>query len=208
MKKPKVSKGPPPPPAEDAHKLGYARVSTADQNPQLQIDALIRAGVDERDIWVERVSGASTKRPQLEAMLKDVRAGDVVIVWKLDRLGRTNIGLHQTAQLIQDKGAHLRILDNSGLDTTTAAGRMLFGMLAIMAQFERDVSNERTRAGLAAARERGRVGGRAPLHSDEAILEAAKLGTAPGARSLKMSKSGFIKALERVRSRMKGNADE
>lgn len=188
--------------------VGYARVSTADQNPQMQIDALIRAGVDERDIFVEKVSGVATKRPQFEAMMKDIRAGDVVVVWKLDRLERSNIGLHMAAEAIQKKGAHLRLLDNSGLDTATAAGRMMFAVMAAYAQFERDINYERTMAGLRAARERGRLGGRAQLHSDEAVLEAARLGTAPGARSLGLSKSGFLKALDRAKARMKGDDDE
>jgi DNA invertase Pin-like site-specific DNA recombinase len=199
---------PVPPPAEDAHKIGYARVSMADQNPQLQIDALIRAGVNELDIYVEKVSGAATKRPQFEAMLKDVREGDVVIVWKLDRLGRDNISLHRTAEIIQEKGAHLRLLDNSGLDTTTAAGRMMFAMLAAMAQFERDVNHERTLAGLQAARERGRIGGRRSQFTDEQILTAAKFGTKPGARKLGMSVSGFVKAVERVKAaKERGDAE-
>lgn len=194
---------PDPPHAEKAEgiMIGYARVSTADQNPQLQVDALVRAGVPPQNIYTERVSGAAAKRPQFDAMMKDVREGDTVVVWKLDRLGRTNIGLHQTAQAIQAKGANLRLLDNSGLDTSTAAGRLMFGMLAVMAQFERDVGNERTRAGLAAARERGRVGGRAPKHTDDYILECARLGTKPGARKAKMTVSGFIKAVQRAQQR-------
>lgn len=199
---------PPPPPTEDAHKIGYARVSTADQNPQLQVDALIRAGVDPRDIFMEHVSGTAVNRPELEAMLKDVREGDVVVVWKLDRLGRNATHLHQIATTIQAKGAHLKLLDNSGLDTTTAAGRMMFSMLAAMAQFERDLTWERTMAGLEVARKAGRKGGRGPLFPDERILEAHRLhGILGGARSLiykvkgvdrSMTVAGFRRALERV----------
>jgi DNA invertase Pin-like site-specific DNA recombinase len=205
---PAKPKSPPTQPEPDAHKIGYARVSTADQNPQLQIDALLRAGVDRRDIWTEKVSGAAKERPQLDALMKDIRPGDVVIVWKLDRLGRDAIRLHQTAEAIQAKGAHLRLLDNSGLDTTTAAGRMMFAMLAAMAQFERDLTYERTMAGLATARAHGRVGGQKPLFTDEQVLEAHRLyGVAGGARSLvyqvkgkyrHMSLAGFRKALERA----------
>lgn len=202
------AKPPPKPPEPNAHKIGYARVSTADQNPQLQIDALIRAGVDPRDIFQEKVSGSSPKRPELEAMLMDVREGDVVIVWKLDRLGRNALHLHQIAQAIQAKGAHLRLLDSSGLDTTTAAGRMMFAMLAAMAQFERDLTYERTMAGLASARANGRSGGQKPRFTDEQVLEAHRVyGVAGGARSLvykvkgkerSMSLAGFRKALERA----------
>ncbi len=188
-----VSDGPP-------HMMGYARVSTADQDPQLQIDALIRAGVAECDIFQEKVSGAAAMRPQFEAMMKDCRVGDIVVVWKLDRLGRNNIELHRIAAEIRRKGANLRLLDNSGLDTTTAAGNLMFGMLAVMAQFERDIGHERTMAGLQAARERGRIGGRKAEYTHQVILEAAKLGTKPGARKVGMSKSGFIKALARAQA--------
>jgi len=182
--------------------IGYARVSTRDQDPQMQIDALIRAGVHPDDIYHEKVSGAAKRRPQFEAMMKDVREGDVVVVWKLDRLGRTNIGLHMTAERLREKGAHLRLLDNTGLDTTTAAGRMIFAMMASYAQFERDMNHERTMAGLAAARARGRVGGTQAKHSAEAILKFAELGTAKGARAAKMSKPGFLKALYRARKEL------
>lgn len=183
---------------EHGHLIGYARVSTADQNPQMQIDALLRAGVDERDIWQEKVSGAAKKRPQFDAMMQDVREGDTVVVWKLDRLGRDNVGLHTAAQRIRDAGANLRLLDNSGLDTSTAAGRMLFGMLAVLAEFERDLNRERTMAGLAAAKARGKPGGARQRHTDRDILAAGKLGMQAGAIKLKMSLSGFIKAYRRV----------
>lgn len=186
---------------ERPHLIGYARVSTVDQDPRMQIDALIKAGVQPEDIYHEQASGATTKRPQFQAMMKDVRAGDIVVVWKLDRLGRTNIGLHHTAEEIRKKGAHLRVITQPGLDTTNALGRAMFAMLAMFAEFERDVSLERSAAGLRAARERGRIGGAKPMFSDEKILEAAKLGTKPGARRLGMSVSGFIKALSRVRAK-------
>lgn len=181
------------------HMIGYARVSTADQNPQLQIDALLRAGVDERDIFVEKVSAVAKKRPQFEAMMKDVRDGDVVLVWRLDRLGRDVVALHQTAEKIRAKGANLRLLDNSGLDTATAAGRLLFAMLATLAQFERDINRERTLAGLAAARARGRPGGARAKHQPDAILMFGKAGMQPGAIAAGMSLSGFIKAYRRAK---------
>lgn len=197
-----------PPSDEPPHMLGYARVSTADQNPQLQIDALVRAGVDRRDIWVEKVSGAAIKRPQFEFMMKDVQAGDIVVVWKLDRLGRNNVALHQIAEQIRAKGANLRLLDNSGLDTTTAAGRMMFAMLAAMAEFERDLSRERTIAGLARARAEGRKGGTAPKHPDATILEWFNtLGTKQGAKAAKMSVPGFNKAVKRAQENLRGKAE-
>lgn len=190
------------PEPEGPHLIGYARVSTIDQNPQLQIDALLRAGVNEDDIYKEHVSAVAKKRPQFDAMMKDVREGDVVVVWKLDRLGRDNVMLHQIAERIREKGAHLRLLDNSGLDTTTAAGRLLFGMLAILAQFERDIIRERVMAGLQAAREAGRPGGARQRKTDDEIWAAGnKYGMTEGAKRLDYSLSGFIKAFDRVRAK-------
>lgn len=188
---------------DEPHMIGYARVSTIDQNPQLQIDALLRAGVHEDDIYMEKVSAVAKRRPQFDAMMKDVREGDVVVVWKLDRLGRDNVMLHQIAERIREKGANLRLLDNSGLDTTTAAGRLLFGMLSILAQFERDINRERTLAGLAAARARGRPGGARQRKTDKEILDAEKLGMTAGAAKLGYSLSGYMKALERVKGKKK-----
>lgn len=201
----KIAPAPAPVAEEPPHHLiGYARVSTADQNPQLQIDALLKAGVAMEDIYQEHVSGAALKRPEFDAMMKDVRQGDTVIVWKLDRLARNNIALHQIAERIRAKGAHLRLLDNSGLDTATAAGRLLFGMLAVMAEFERDLSRERTMAGLARARAEGRIGGTVARHTHEKILQFASLGTIKGAKAAGMSKPGFIKALDRARKAQRG----
>ncbi len=183
----------------DTIKIGYARVSTDDQNPRLQIDALILAGVDERDIWVETVSGAAKDRPELERMMKDVRAGDTVCVWKLDRLGRNAIELYQLYEKIRAKGADLNVITQPGMDSSTATGKLLFGILAIMAQFERDIGRERTMAGLARAKKEGRTGGTKPRYPDDAILKAAKLGVREGARKLGYSVTGFMKAIERVK---------
>ncbi len=190
----------------EPHLIGYARVSTADQNPQLQIDALLRAGVAEPDIWMEKVSAVAKKRPMFDAMMRDVREGDVVVVWKLDRLGRDVVALHQIAERIREKGANLRLLDNSGLDTGTAAGRLLFAMLSTLAQFERDINRERTLAGLAAAKARGKPGGARQRWPDKDIIEAGKLGMQGGALELGMSLSGFIKAYRRVMERHNGQA--
>lgn len=187
------------------HKIGYARVSMADQSPRMQIDALILAGVDERDIFHEQATGGHTNRPQFQAMMKDVRKGDVVYVWKLDRLARTAIDLYRIVQAIQDKGAHLKVITQPGLDTTNAAGRAMFGMLAVFAEFERSIILERTMAGLKAAKAKGRVGGSKPKHSDDAVLAAAKLGMQKGAKKLGMSLSGFIKSVNRVRAKLEAN---
>jgi len=145
--------------------IGYARVSKTDgsQSVDLQHDALIAAGVDAARIYEDRASGARDDRPGLEACLRSLRAGDVLLVWKLDRLGRT---LTHLVTLVRDLAARdvgLRVLTGQGaeIDTTTPAGRMIFGIFATLAEFERDLIRERTMAGLAAARARGRKGGRA-----------------------------------------------
>jgi DNA invertase Pin-like site-specific DNA recombinase len=188
---------------EEPHKIGYARISTADQNPELQIAALKNFGVHEDDIYWEQGSGASTnKRKQYQAMMKDVREGDIVVVWKLDRLGRNASQLYETYRQIQEKGADLQIVTNPTMNTRTAMGKAMFGMLAVFAEFEREMIHERTMAGLKAAREAGRVGGVKAMHSDEKVLEASRFGMARGAARLGMSKPGFIKAVKRAKDRL------
>ena len=162
----------------------------------MQRDALIAAGVDPRDVWEETVSGASVeKRPQFQAMLKDVRQGDIVYVWKLDRLARNAMDLYQTARTIEERGAHLVVLTMPGMDTTTPIGRARFGMLAVFAEFERAIAHERTMAGLKAARERGRSGGRKSEFTDAQVLETQHLRAAAAARQLGLSQSGYSKRL-------------
>ena len=144
--------------------IGYARVSKADgsQSLDLQHDALRAAGVEPGNIYDDRASGSRDDRPGLAACLKSLRDGDVLIVWKLDRLGRTLTHLVSTVQNLSDRGIGLRVLTGKGaqIDTTTPSGRMVFGIFATLAEFERDMIRERTMAGLAAARARGRKGGR------------------------------------------------
>ena len=181
--------------------IGYARVSMADQNPEMQIDALVKAGVSRDDIYWEKASGTGIdKRRELKAMFKDIQPGDLIVVWKLDRLGRNAAQLYDMARQIQEKGADLRVLTTPGLDTTTPMGRAMFGMLAVFAEFEAGIGKERTKAGLARARREGRVGGRIPKHSDAAILSASKLGTAKAMEKLGMSKVGYLKALARAKA--------
>jgi DNA invertase Pin-like site-specific DNA recombinase len=138
-------------------KLGYARVSTKDQHLTLQMDALKDAGCEK--IFPEKMTGATKERPQLQKMLEQLREGDTVYIWKLDRLGRSLRDLVQLVTEIQDKGAGLRSL-NDQIDTTTPQGKLVFHLFASLAEFERDIIRERTKAGLAAARARGRKGGR------------------------------------------------
>ncbi|WP_430332742.1 recombinase family protein [Rhodococcus sp. ACT016] len=140
--------------------IGYARVSTADQNPQLQIDALEGAGAA-RIFTDHGVSGAKTERPQLAACLDHLREGDVLAVWKLDRLGRDTTHVLQIVDSLHERGIGFRSL-TEGLTTEGAMGRAILTVMAAFAQLERDTMIERTRAGLAAAAANGRLGGRKP----------------------------------------------
>lgn len=152
-------------------KIGYARVSTRDQNLDLQIDALKKAGCADTYIYKEEVSGASRQRPELQKMLTQIREGDIVVIWKLDRLGRSLADLVHLVNEIQDKGAGLQSL-NDNIDTTTPQGKLTFHIFAAIAQFEREIIRERTNAGLAAARARGRKGGRPPGLSNSSKIKA------------------------------------
>lgn len=144
--------------------IGYARVSKADgsQVLDLQRDALVEAGVSAKDIYEDKASGKRDDRPSLAACLKALRKGDVLVVWKLDRLGRDLRHLVNTVQELADRGIGFKVLAGQGTDinTTTASGKLVFGIFAALAEFERELISERTRAGLAAARARGRKGGR------------------------------------------------
>ena len=178
--------------------IGYARVSTRDQDPQMQINALMAAGVDERDIYYETASGASKRRPQFDAMMKDAREGDIILFWKLDRLGRSVKQVLDTIEKLDAKGARIRCLTQP-IDTTTAMGRLILTILAAVAEMERELGLERTRAGLARAKAEGRLGGATAKHDHAAILEFAKLGIRPGAKAARLSVPGFQKALIRAR---------
>ena len=144
--------------------IGYARVSKADgsQTTDLQRDALLAAGVDPEQIYEDQASGKQDDRPQLAACLKAVRTGDTLIVWKLDRLGRDLRHLVNVVHDLTDRGVGLKVLTGQGaaIDTTTASGKLVFGIFAALAEFERELISERTKAGLASARARGRKGGR------------------------------------------------
>ena len=146
--------------------IGYARVSKSDgsQSLDLQRDALLAAGVDEVRLYSDRASGKKDERPGLEACLKALREGDVLVVWKLDRLGRSLHHLVKTVTGLSEQGVGLTVLTGQGaaIDTTTAAGRLSFGIFAALAEFESELIRERTLAGLKAARARGRKGGRKP----------------------------------------------
>jgi DNA invertase Pin-like site-specific DNA recombinase len=144
--------------------LGYARISKADGSQALapQKDALLAAGVEPGHLYEDRASGKRDDRPGLTACLKALRRGDVLVVWKLDRLGRDLRHLVNMVQELAERGAGLKVLTGQGaaIDTTTPAGKLAFGIFAAIAEFERELIVERTKAGLAAARARGRRGGR------------------------------------------------
>jgi DNA invertase Pin-like site-specific DNA recombinase len=140
--------------------VGYARVSTEDQNVDLQTDALNVVGCVR--VFTDVASGAVAERPELAAALDYVRAGDTLVVWRLDRLGRSLRHLVETVLMLQERGVGFRSISES-IDTTTATGRLVFHVFCALAEFEKDLLRERTQAGLAAARARGRVGGRKPV---------------------------------------------
>ncbi|GAA2084112.1 recombinase family protein [Pseudolysinimonas kribbensis] len=141
------------------HRIGYSRVSTLDQDPSSQQDALERAGVDR--VFVEHFTGTRASRPEWDRAREQLRAGDTLVVTRLDRLGRSTKDLLEISQWLEARGVELQVLEQP-IDTRTPEGRMFFTILAAFAQFERDLIVARTKDGLAAARARGRAGGRRP----------------------------------------------
>ena len=152
-------------------KIGYARVSTRDQSLQLQVDALKAAGCEK--IYQEVASGAKTARVVLDDLMKNMREGDTLIIWKLDRLGRNLVHLRQTVEELKNIGVSFISL-NENLDTTTAQGMLFFNFFGMIAEFERGNTVERVNAGLKAARARGRLGGR-PKGLSEKSQNTAKI---------------------------------
>ena len=156
--------------------IGYVRVSKADGSQTLepQRDALLAGGVDPSRIYEDLASGRHDARPGLTACLKALQPGNTLVIWKLDRLGRDLRHLVITAEDLRSRGIGLKVLTGAGaqIDTTTANGRLAFGIFAAFAEFERELITERTRAGLAAARARGRLGGR-PRKMDRSTLRMA-----------------------------------
>lgn len=183
-------------------KIGYARVSTRDQNLDLQLDALRQAGCADAYIYKEQITGAARERPELQKLLTQIREGDVVVVWKLDRLGRSLADLVHLVNEIQSKGAGLQSL-NDNIDTTTPQGKLTFHIFAAIAEFEREIIRERTKAGLASARARGRKGGRPKGLSKQAQVKAAaaislyqqKKPVSEICKTLSVSKKTFYKYL-------------
>jgi len=177
--------------------IGYARVSTGDQDFALQLDALNKAGCE--TIFRDQASGAKTERLGLAKALAHVRKGDILVVWKLDRLGRSLPHLIETVTELEQRKVGLRSLTES-IDTTTPGGRLIFHVFGALGQFERDLIRERTRAGLSAAAARGRKGGRKPVVTDEKLARAKTLieqglNVREAATRLKVGKSALYEAL-------------
>ena len=170
--------------------VGYMRVSKADgsQSTDLQRDALLIAGVESGNLYEDQASGKKDDRPHLAACLKALRKGDTLLVWKLDRPGRDLRHLVNTVHDLTDRGIGLKVLTGEGaaIDTTTASGKLVFGIFAALAEFERALISERTVAGLAAARARGRTGGR-PFK-----MTPAKIRLAMAAMGQKETKVGAL----------------
>lgn len=185
--------------------VGYARVSTQDQKPELQLDALGLAGCEK--IFVEKASGAQRDRPELTAAVDYMRRGDTLVVWKLDRLARSMKQLIETVEGLDERGVGFRSLTEA-IDTTTPGGKLVFHIFGALAEFERLIIRERTRAGLEAARARGRKGGR-PRKLTENDLKAARamlgdpsITVEEVARQLRVSPATLYRHLPAARSQM------
>ena len=175
-----------------AHLLGYARVSTTEQNPDLQVDELTAAGCWK--VWTDHASGALDRRPELDAVLEQLRPGDTLVVWRLDRLGRSLRHLIEVVTGLDERGVGFRSLRES-IDTTTAGGRLVFHLFGALAQFEREIIRDRTVAGLTAARARGRVGGRPSKLTVEQVRQARRMYDA---RELTVEQIGAVLGVSRT----------
>ena len=153
-------------------KIGYARISTLDQNHDLQFDALTQAGCEK--VFSDKISGAKVDRPGLQEALAYLRKDDCLVVWRLDRLGRSLKHLIEVAEGLEKRGVGLSSLQE-GLDTSTSGGKLIFHIFGALAEFERNLIRERTMAGLASARARGRLGGRSNKLDNGKIVTLKKL---------------------------------
>jgi DNA invertase Pin-like site-specific DNA recombinase len=156
--------------------VGYARVSTQDQNAELQVDALEKSGCEQ--IFQEKITGKLRERPELSQCLRTLRAGDTLVVWKLDRLARSLKDLVEIVQDLNDREIGFQSLTEA-INTTSSGGRLVFHIFGALAEFEHNLIRERTIAGLQAARARGRKGGRKPSMSNPDIRKAAAMLSDP-----------------------------
>lgn len=188
--------------------VGYARVSTFEQNLELQIDALDRAGCDK--VFSEKLSGAKGERPRLAEALSHLRPGDTLVVWKLDRLGRSLKHLVETVAELEKRGVGFRSLQEQ-IDTTSPTGKLIFHVFCALAEFERDLTRQRTAAALAAARARGRKGGRPPKLDAKKQAQALSLyrdktnSVTDICKTLKISRTTFYRYVAESRSGENGN---
>lgn len=177
----------PTPPADGTRLIGYARVSTAEQNLAMQLDALRKAGVMDDNLYSEHISGVAQRRPQLELALLDAREGDTFIVWKLDRMGRSLLDLLDKLKRLADANVKFRSL-TEGIDTATPGGRLILHVMGSLAQFERDLVVERTRAGVKRHMEAGgKIGAERVLTPDK--LKAVHKRLAKGESVKSVAKS-------------------
>lgn len=180
--------------------IGYARVSTQDQNPELQMDALTKAGCEQ--VFVEKASGAKRDRPALTETLNYMREGDTLVVWKLDRLARSLKQLLETVEDLEEREIGFQSITEQ-MDTTTAGGKLVFQIFGALAEFERSLIRERTLAGLASAKARGRVGGRprslteADKAKAKAMLKDLEISQKDVAKTLGVSVSTLYRAIGR-----------
>lgn len=182
--------------------IGYARVSTKDQELHLQMDALEKAGCKRSKIFIDKVSGVKAQRPGLDKCLAALEAGDTLIVWRLDRLGRSMRHLVLLVEDLREKGIGFKSLCEGDIDTTTASGELTFNIFSSLAQFERRLIQERVKAGLTAARARGIKGGRKKIeHTNPKVLTAKKMHKNHGmsisdiCNTLKISRPTFYRWL-------------
>ena len=153
--------------------LGYARVSTREQILDLQLDALMKFGVEKHNIHIDTISGSTIERPGLDAVLDKLEEGDTLVVWRLDRLGRSLTHLVGIISELEDRGVAFKSIQDGAIDTSSASGKLVFSIFAALAEFERNLIRERTKAGLESARARGRLGGRPTKTSDDSRVKMA-----------------------------------
>lgn len=159
---------------QEPFKLGYARVSTEEQNLDMQIKALKQAGVEQKNIYVEKVSTRRSQRPVLEQVIGEIRPGDKFYVWKLDRIARSRADLYRRLDQISEAGASLHSITED-FDFSSAIGKLILGVFVLIAEFERDLISARTKSGMAAFKERGGKAGRKPLLDDRGVEKALRL---------------------------------
>jgi DNA invertase Pin-like site-specific DNA recombinase len=192
-------------------KVGYARVSSKDQVLDRQIDVLVNEGIDERNIYQEKITGTKRERPELNRLVSELKPGDLVIVAELTRLSRSTHDLFSIVEQIQDKGADIKSVKESWLDTTTPQGKLMFTLFAGLSQFERDLISQRTKEGLRAGRARGRCGGRpskrnTPQAENAKILYQNKVKIADIVDSTGLSRSTICRIARELRRDGEGNS--